>query len=66
MKERKKRKKQREMLETTVDKFAKSKGMKSVKKQKEAALKSVVKTGKGVTVIGKKSQSMKKGKSQYS
>ena len=36
------------------------KGLKSVKKQKEIALKSVVKNGKGVTVIGKKSQ--EKGK----
>ena len=34
----------------------------SVKKQKEEAMKSVVKSGKGVTVIGKKSQDLKKGK----
>ena len=33
-----------------------SKNIKSVKKQKEEALKSVVKSGKGVTVIGKKSK----------
>lgn len=63
-KEKKTKKKQRDALEKSVDKFAKtSKG--SIKKQKEAALKSVVKTGKGVTVIGKKSKeaSTKKGKS---
>ena len=32
----------------------------SVKKQKEAALKSVVKSGKGVTVIGKKNKDLSK------
>lgn len=32
------------------------KGIGGVKKQKEAALKSVVKSGKGVTVIGKRSK----------
>ena len=59
-KERKRRKRQRQMIETSVDKFAKMNGVKSVKKQKEEALKSVVKAGKGVTVIGKKSQELKK------
>ncbi|THH06925.1 hypothetical protein EW145_g3748 [Phellinidium pouzarii] len=53
-KERKKRQKQRETLATGVDKFARMKGIKGVKKQKEVALKSMIKTGKGVTVIGKK------------
>ena len=38
-------------LDTAVDKYAKAKG--SIKKQKEAALESVVKSGKGVTVVGK-------------
>ena len=61
-KERKKRKKQRDMLDKSVDKFAKAKGARSVKKQKEEAMKSVVKSGRGVTVIGKKSQDLKKGK----
>ena len=37
-----------------MDKFAKMKGISGVKKQKEAALKSIVKNGKGVTVVGKK------------
>ena len=67
-KEKKTKKKQRESLEKSVDLFAKSKkSASSVKKQKEAALKSVVKNGKGVTVIGKKSKDVvgsgsKKGK----
>lgn len=59
LKERKKKKKQRDLLEKSVDKFARRKG---VKKQKEEALKSVVKSGKGVTVVGKKSQEVKKNK----
>jgi U3 small nucleolar RNA-associated protein MPP10 len=50
------------MIDTSVDKFARLNGIKGVKKQKEAALKSVVKSGKGVTVIGKKSQEAKKQK----
>lgn len=58
-KERKKKKKQRDALEKSVDKFAKMKSGKGVKKEKEEALKSVVKNGKGVTVIGKKSQDLK-------
>uniref|UniRef100_A0A0W0EXV0 U3 small nucleolar ribonucleoprotein protein MPP10 n=1 Tax=Moniliophthora roreri TaxID=221103 RepID=A0A0W0EXV0_MONRR len=66
-KERKARKKRRDALETSVDKYAKSKKVGSVKKQKEEALKSVVKSGKGVTVVGKKSKDIlgkgKKGKS---
>ncbi|KAH8120364.1 U3 small nucleolar ribonucleoprotein complex, subunit Mpp10 [Phellopilus nigrolimitatus] len=61
-KERKKRKKQRETLDKSVDKFAKLNRVKGVKKQKEAALKSVAKSGKGVTIIGKKSQDLKKVK----
>ncbi|KAK7050943.1 U3 snoRNP protein [Paramarasmius palmivorus] len=55
-KERKAKKKRRDALETSVDKYAKSKKAGSVKKQKEEALKSVVKSGKGVTVVGKKSK----------
>lgn len=63
-KEKKARKKQRDALGRSVDKFARA-GKGSVKKQKEAALKSVVKSGKGVTVIGKQSKetSTTKGKS---
>ena len=59
-KERKKRKKQRQSLEKSVDKFAKPKSSKGTKQEKEDALKSLVKSGKGVTVIGKKSQDLKK------
>ncbi|KAF9015216.1 U3 small nucleolar ribonucleoprotein complex, subunit Mpp10 [Cyathus striatus] len=57
-KEQKARKKQRDVLEKSTDKYSK---MKSVKKQKQAALESVVKNGKGVTVVGKptKTKSMK-------
>ncbi|PFH54508.1 hypothetical protein AMATHDRAFT_134168 [Amanita thiersii Skay4041] len=60
-KQLKTKKKSRQMLEKSVDKFSKSK---SVKKQKQAALESVVKSGKGVTVVGKRSKEMvvKKGK----
>jgi U3 small nucleolar RNA-associated protein MPP10 len=53
-KERKTKKRQRDALEKSVDKFAKGKGVGSVKKQKQAALDSIVKHGKGVTVVGKK------------
>lgn len=53
-KERKTKKRQRDVLEKSVDKFAKGKGVGSVKKQKQAALDSIVKHGKGVTVVGKK------------
>lgn len=50
-KERKAKRKQRDLLDKTVDKVAKPRG--SVKKQKQAALESLVKHGKGVTVVGK-------------
>ncbi|OCH96191.1 Mpp10 protein [Obba rivulosa] len=52
-KQKKANKKVRDTLEKSVDKFARANGAGSVKKQKDAALKSVVKSGKGVTVIGK-------------
>jgi U3 small nucleolar RNA-associated protein MPP10 len=57
---KKSRKKTRDALDKHVDKVAKMngdgrvKGIGGVKKQKEKALESVVKTGKGVTVVGKK------------
>ena len=54
-KQKKAKKKARDVLEKSVDKYAKANGAGGVKKQKEAALKNIVKTGKGVTVIGKKS-----------
>ncbi|KIK21355.1 hypothetical protein PISMIDRAFT_104120 [Pisolithus microcarpus 441] len=55
-KQRKARKKERDLLEKSVDKFAKKKG---VKEQKDAALKSLVKSGKGVTVVGKEAKKAK-------
>lgn len=54
-KERKMRKKTRDQLAKSVDKFSKVKG---VKRQKEDALKKIVKDGKGVTVVGKKSKDL--------
>ncbi|KAF8552956.1 hypothetical protein OG21DRAFT_1510872 [Imleria badia] len=62
-KERKAKKKLRDALDKTADKYAKKKTHKgSVKQEKEAALKSLVKSGKGVTVVGKGSMAQKKGK----
>ena len=55
-KQKKAHKKQRATLEQRVESFGKAKGVSGVKKQKDAALKSLVKSGKGVTVIGKKSK----------
>lgn len=55
-KQKKLKKKARDVLEKSVDKFARSKGVSGVKKQKEEALKTLVKSGKGVTVVGKKSK----------
>lgn len=51
VKERKAKRKSRDVLDKSFDKYAKLKG---VKKQKQAALDTIVKSGRGVTVIGKK------------
>ena len=59
-KQKKAKRKARDAIGTGVDKYAKLKGTKGVKAQKEAALNSVVKNGKGITVIGKKVVSGKK------
>jgi U3 small nucleolar RNA-associated protein MPP10 len=48
------KKKSRDALESSVDKFAKTKRSGGIKAQKSAALQSVVKSGKGVTVVGKR------------
>lgn len=65
-KQKKLKKKARDTLEKSVDKFAKSRGA-GVKKQKEDALKTLVKSGKGVTVVGKKSKELKeRGKQKKS
>jgi U3 small nucleolar RNA-associated protein MPP10 len=58
-KERKSRKRTRDALNKGVDKYAKMKGIRGVKKQREAALQSIVKRGKGVTIVGKKSMGKK-------
>lgn len=52
-KERKAKKKTRDTLNKSTDKYARVQKGGSLKKQKEDALKSVVKSGKGVTVVGK-------------
>ena len=52
--ERKARQRQRNALDKSIDKYAKVRGRRSVKQQKQAALQSVIKHGKGVTVVGKK------------
>ncbi|KAJ7492583.1 U3 small nucleolar ribonucleoprotein complex, subunit Mpp10 [Mycena latifolia] len=59
-KERKAKMKSRDTLNNSVDKYAKLRGIGGIKKQKQAALATVVKTGKGVTVVGKE----KMGKSR--
>ncbi len=63
--DRKRKQQQRQRLAVGVDSFAHMNGAKKAKgakEQKEAALKSIVKTGKGVTVIGKKDLSGDKKK----
>lgn len=55
-KQKKTNKKARDALEKSVQKFGRPKGVGDVKRQKEAALKTLVKSGKGVTVVGKKSK----------
>jgi len=47
------KKKARDVLDNSVDKFAKTKRPGGIKAQKSAALRSIVKSGKGVTVVGK-------------
>ncbi|KAG5730042.1 U3 small nucleolar ribonucleoprotein mpp10 [Termitomyces sp. T112] len=64
--ERKARKKSRDALDKNVDKFARVKGIGSVKKQKKAALESVVKSGKGVTIVGKPKKELRKGQGNRS
>jgi len=62
-KHKKAHKQARNKLDNSVDRLARTSRAGSIKKQKEAALKSVIKSGKGVTVVGKKSMDEKgKGK----
>jgi U3 small nucleolar RNA-associated protein MPP10 len=56
-KQKRAKKKARDVLDNSVVKFAKTKRLGGIKAQKSAALRSVVKSGKGVTVVGK----LKKG-----
>ncbi|KAJ2920198.1 hypothetical protein MD484_g199, partial [Candolleomyces efflorescens] len=63
-KERKAKRKQRDLLDKAVDKVAKPRG--SVKKQKQAALESLVKHGKGVTVVGKAAKDIKSKRTKRS
>ncbi|KAA1472593.1 Mpp10 protein [Dentipellis sp. KUC8613] len=61
-KTKKAKRRARDKLEAAVDKFARAAGRKgSVRKEKEEALKSVVKNGRGVTVVGKKSKELAGG-----
>jgi U3 small nucleolar RNA-associated protein MPP10 len=61
-KERKLRKRQRDVLEKNINKLAKPKGAAGVKREKKVALNTLVKHGKGVTVVGKESVSQGKHK----
>ena len=53
-KRKKAKKKASDTLGGGVSKFVRTKGASGIKAQKSAALRSVVKSGKGVTVVGKK------------
>ena len=60
---RKAKKRQREALEGDTGKRMKlSRGISGAKKEKQAALQNIVKTGKGVTVVGKDLASTKKNR----
>ena len=66
-KQKKAKRKARDQLDRSVDKYArKVKGIRDVKRQKEDALKSVVKAGRGVTIVGKKNKEVlgKKGQTK--
>jgi len=62
-KDKKARKKTRDTLDKSVDKYSKMKG---IKKQRDAALKTIVKSGKGVTVVGKKTSDVLNSKRRKS
>ena len=61
-KQKKANKKARDAIEKSVQNFGRPKGVGDVKRQKEAALKTLVKSGKGVTVVGKESKELAEGK----
>lgn len=60
-KKKKAKRKARDLLQNHADKYAK---MKDPRKQKQAALETVVKSGKGVTVVGKKNKELLTRKSK--
>jgi U3 small nucleolar RNA-associated protein MPP10 len=64
-KERKVRKRIQDTVNKGLDKYAKMKGIGGVKRRKEAALQSIVKSGKGVTVVGKQGKDIM-GKKRHS
>jgi U3 small nucleolar RNA-associated protein MPP10 len=61
LKLRKSKQKSRDTLNKRVDKIARMKNG-GVKKEKQVALESIVKTGKGVTVVGKATKELMKGR----
>ena len=61
-KRKKANKRARDAVQKSVQNFGRPKGAGDVKRQKEAALKTLVKSGKGVTVVGKKSKELAEGK----
>ncbi|KAI0004302.1 U3 small nucleolar ribonucleoprotein complex, subunit Mpp10 [Russula compacta] len=65
-KQKKAKKKARDALESSMDKFAKTKGSGGIKAQKSAALRSIVKSGKGVTVVGKQTKGERESKTRSS
>jgi U3 small nucleolar RNA-associated protein MPP10 len=58
---KKAKKKARDALGSRVDKFVKAKGPSGIKAQKSAALRSIIKSGKGVTVVGKPNKGSSRG-----
>lgn len=55
-KHKKAKKKVHDAIQKTSEKVGRPRGVGDVKRQKDAALKTLVKSGKGVTVVGKKSK----------
>ncbi|EIW64701.1 Mpp10 protein [Trametes versicolor FP-101664 SS1] len=55
-KHKKAKKKVHDAIQKTSEKMGRPRGVGDVKRQKDAALKTLVKSGKGVTVVGKKSK----------
>ncbi|KAI0335305.1 Mpp10 protein [Cubamyces sp. BRFM 1775] len=61
-KQKKAKKKVHDAIQKTAEKIGRPKGVGDVKRQKDAALKTLVKSGKGVTVVGKKGKELEGGK----